>query len=228
MPATLSLARTLAAANASAVVPVPVGVPDGPGSGPRPADRTGAILLPGVSQPPLSGRYEVILPNNNGIIFFTDSLDEAARQVAQARWGNLDKAGDVLAFLLGVEKLGFLKPGGYGVRAHHPLPGGKPWIAKVRGAQLRPDPLFAVDEIVEATSEHGPLPIYLWTGRELRIYRVLVLNDPRPGKQYTYTVGITSGLRLKENRLRALTPRVGALDFGELDFGNLTEETEPA
>ena len=234
MSATLSLARPTAAASTSAIVRVSLPVPAArvPGPVPRLAGRLAGRTVPGAMPDlvalPLSGRYEVVLPYNNGVIFFTDSLAEAARHVATARWGNPDKAGDVLAFLLEVEKLGFLGVGTRGVRCHHPLKGGKSWMATVRGTQLRPGPLFAVDEIVEATSEHAPLPVYLWTGRELRVYRVSVLNDPRPGKQYTYTVGITSGLRLKENRLRPLTPRAGELDFEELDFENLAEDNETA
>ena len=163
--------------------------------------------------PPLSGRYEVLIPNRNETIFFTDSLHEVAGHVALARWGNTDKAEEVLAFLAAVEQRGYLAANTYGVRVHRPLPDGRPWTARVRGAQQRPLPAYAIGDYVEATGIGPELPAYLKPGRVLRIYGVMALNDRRPGRQYSYLVGGGGGTRVREDGLRPATAHPGELDF---------------
>ena len=166
--------------------------------------------------PPLTGRYEVILPYRNEGIFFTDSLPEAARHVARARYPAEDRTEEVLAFLEGVEKFGFIGPGEHGVRVHRPLDDGSPWMATVRGAKARPLPKYAIGDYVEASEVNGTLPSYLKPGRVLRIYAVTAVNESRPGKQYGYTVGGGAGQRVSEDRLRPVTAVTGELDFDGL------------
>lgn len=176
-----------------------------------------SIATAATALPPLSGRYEVVLPNNNEGIFFTDSLYEAARHVARARYpGQPGRTQEVLDFLGAVEKHGFLAKEQYGVRVHRPLDDGNPWIAKVRGTQTRPLPKYAIGDYVEATDEHATMPAYIKPGRVLRISAVSVVNDSRPGRQYGYTVGGGVGQRVSENRLRLVTAVTGALDFDGL------------
>jgi hypothetical protein len=174
------------------------------------------IAAAAAALPPLSGRYEVILPNRNEGIFFTDSLHEAARHVARARYPEQDRTEEVLGFLAGVEQYGFLRAGEYGVRVNRPLPDGTPWIAKVRGTQTRALPKYAIGDYVEATEEHGTLPSYLKPGRLLRIYGVTAVNDSRPGRQYGYLVGGGGGQRVSEDRLRPVNAVTGELDFDSL------------
>lgn len=161
----------------------------------------------------LRGRYEVIIPDRNGVIFFTDSLAEAASHVAIARWGNADQAHEVLVFLEAVEQTGYIAAGQYGVRLHRSYDDGRPWIAKVRRSQVRPLPKYAIDERVEATDEHADLPSHLKLNRELRIYDVMALNDSRPGRQYSYTFGSGMGMRVSEDRLRPLNAVTGELNI---------------
>ena len=163
--------------------------------------------------PPLSGRYEVVIPYRQEVIFFTDSLAEAARHVAKARWGDADKTAEVLDFLERVERLGFLSPGQHGVRVRQPLDDGGQWTAKVRGAQSRPQPKYTIGNTVEAQEENGSLPPYLKAGRVLRISGVVVVNDNRPGRQYGYLVGGGQGQRVSENCLRPFDAVNGELDF---------------
>lgn len=170
--------------------------------------------------PPLSGRYEVVLPYRNEGIFFTDSLREAARHVARARYPTDnhpdDRTGEVLAFLEGVERFGLIGAGEHGVRVHRPLGDGSPWMAKVRGSQVRPLPKYAIGDSVEVTDEHGSLPAYLKPGRVLKVYDVTAVNDRRPGRQYGYTFGGGNGVRVSEHRLRPVTALTGELDFDSL------------
>lgn len=168
-----------------------------------------------VPQAPLSGRYEVMLPDANGLIFFTDSLRAAAHHIAFARWGHagqegLSKTEEVFEFLSAVEKLGFIAPGDFGVWVRRPLPDASQWTAKVRGTQLRQGPKYAVGALMETFDKVGPLPAHLYTGRQVRILSVSVLNDVRPGRQYGYQVGGGSGQNVTEDRLRPLSVAIKA------------------
>ncbi len=157
-------------------------------------------VVAGVIAPPLAGRYEVLIPQRMEVIFFTESLAGAARHLAIARWGDAEKADEVLAFLSGVKEHGFLDVSGSGVRVYRPLDDGSPWVARVRGTQARPRPRFAIGDCVqvigtpEAPPGSGP-------GRSLRVCGIVALGDPRAGKQYTYLVGGGSGNRVSEDRL---------------------------
>lgn len=164
-----------------------------------------------VVRPLLSGRYEVILPDRNGVIFFTDSLYEAARHVARGRYGGDEKTGEILDFLTRVEELGFIGVGEYGVRVHRG-DNSSQWVAKVRGTQPRLPPRYAINEAVEATDAVVALPPYLKAGRQLVIAGVVAVNDPRPGRQWVYTVGGGAGVRVSEDRL-APTDVTGVFDF---------------
>jgi len=176
--------------------------------------RKSAYAAAAATLPPLTGRYEVIIPNSNQVIFFAETLREAARQVAVARWGNEAKAKEVLAFLESVEQRGGIAPGQYGVRIHRPLDDGSPWTAKVRGAQPRALPKYAIGDFVEASELLTSGPAQLKPGRVGRVYSVVAVNDSRPGKQYAYLVG---SQRVREDRLRA-----AAVVDGELDFDSLS------
>lgn len=167
-------------------------------------------------RPLLTGHYEVIIPFRNEGIFFTDSLHEAARHVARARYPDQDRTKEVLAFLEAVEQHGFLRSGEHGVRIHRPLTDGTPWMAKVRGAQVRPQPKYALDDVVVTTDDKGALPSSLKPGRVLHINGITVVNDNRPGKQYGYTVGGGAGQRVSEDRLRPINAVTGELDFDSL------------
>lgn len=163
--------------------------------------------------PVLSGRYEVLLPNRGGKIFFTDSLAEAAEKVAAGRYSDPAKGKAIYAFLEGVQRMGGLSPGKYGTRIHLNNDDGSPWIAKVRGTQHRPAPKFGIGEFVELVKPIGhQLPNVL-----VRISDVRVLNDIRAGKQYGYLVENGGGGHLlTEDRLRAVTEVPGELDFDQL------------
>lgn len=175
-----------------------------------------SLAVLAAAMPPLTGRYEVVVPGRNEIIFFTDSLDEAARHVAIARWGNANKTEEVLAFLTGVEKHGFLRPNEQGVRVHRPLDDGSPWMAQVRGTQPRPQPKYAIGDLLEVSDEKGALPPHLKAGRQVRVAGVSVINDRRAGKHYGYAVGGGASQRVSEDRLRVPTSFLGELDFDSL------------
>lgn len=159
-------------------------------------------VVAGVAPPPLTGRYEVLIPQRTEVIFFTDSLAGAARHVAIARWGDAEKTDEVLAFLNGVKEHGFLDVGGSGVRVYRPVGDGSPWVARVRGTQARPRPRFAIGDCVQVIGTPDAPPPCPGPGRSLRVGGIVALGDPRAGKQYAYVVGGGSGNRVSEDRLR--------------------------
>lgn len=175
--------------------------------------RNLARLDRSVAYPVLSGRYEVIIPNRGGKIFFAESLAEAAEKVASARYSDPAKAREIQAFLEGVQRMGGMMPGEYGVRIHRNNDDGTPWNAKVRATQFREAPKFAIGEFVELVDPIG----HRLGGNLVRITDVMVLNDIRAGKQYGYSVASGGGgYLLTEGRLRGVTEVPGELDFDQL------------
>lgn len=148
----------------------------------------------------LSGRYEVLISGQDGLIQFVNSLEAAAELLSESTGGR-KKPADLLLMLQQSEQRGQLRPGGAGQRFYDPhlkLTHGN-WMGRVRGGRTRAAPLYSPGQVVYADSRLGGLPANMsdrWSGT---VHSIQATDHGSPDRVYRYQVGIYT---MRENRLR--------------------------